>query len=65
MSSIQFLGAAGTVTGSKYFLINDLNLDLNVGYRLNTFNYNSDNELLGLSVSGAFPNLGFGIGYTF
>ena len=55
----------GGKAGYQWIWSSGLTVDLNVGYGLNTFSYNSDNALLGLSASGAFPNLGFGIGYSF
>jgi hypothetical protein len=55
----------GGKAGYQWIWSSGLTVDLNVGYGLNTFSYNFDNAMLGLSSSGAFPNLGFGIGYSF
>jgi len=55
----------GGKAGYQWIWGSGLTVDLNVGYGINTFSYSSSDAILGLSSSGAFPNLGFGIGYSF
>jgi hypothetical protein len=55
----------GGKAGYQWIWDSGLTVDLNVGYGINTFSYSSSDAVLGLSASGALPNLGFGIGYSF